>query len=75
MLVRLNWLKCAAWAAALVIAGCVTAAAVRAGSWDPVYTAGWLIPVIIGATSADRGGHCRPPWRRGPRAGQGHRAG
>ena len=75
MRARLSWMKYAAWAAALVIAGCVAVAAVRADSWDPVYTAGWLVPVIVATTSADRAGACLPPWRRGSRAGQGHRAG
>jgi hypothetical protein len=72
---RLNWLKYAAWSAAVFIAGSVAVAAVRTGSWDPVYTAGWLVPVMIGTAASNRAGHCPPPWGHGRRAGQGHSAG
>jgi hypothetical protein len=75
MRVRPNWIKVTAWAAALIIAGSVTAAAIRAGNWNPVYTAGWLVPVIIGATSANRSGHCLPRRGRGRGAGEGRAAG
>ena len=72
---RSNVFKTAVWAAALIVAGSVAAAAIRAGSWDPVYTAGWLVPVIIAATSADRTGRCLPRRGRDRRAGEGHPAG
>ncbi len=72
---RANVIKTAAWVAALIVAGSVAAAAIRAGSWDPVYTAGWLVPVIIATTSADRPGRCLPRRGRGRRAGEGHPAG
>ena len=75
MRVRPSWLRGAAWAAALVIAGSVAAAAIRAGSWDPVVAAGWLVPVIAATAPANRAGHCRPHWRRGRRAGEGRMAG
>ena len=75
MRVRPDWIEIAAWAAALVVAGCVAAAAVRAGNWDPVYRAGWLVPVIAGAASANRTGYCLPRRRPARRAGQGRAAG
>jgi len=75
MRVRPNWIKVTAWAAALIVAGSVTAAAIRAGDWNPVFTAGWLVPVIIGATSVNRSGPCMPPRGRGRQGGEGRAAG
>jgi hypothetical protein len=72
---RTNVIKTAAWAAALIVAGSVVAAAIRAGSWNPVYTAGWLVPVIVAATSAERPGRCLPRRGRGRRAGESRPAG
>ena len=72
---RANVMKAAVWAAALMVAGSVVAAAIRAGSWDPVYTTGWLVPVIIAATSADRPGRCLPRRGRGRRPGESRPAG
>lgn len=71
---RANVIRTAAWAAALIVAGSVVAAAIRAGSWDPVYTTGWLVPVIIAVTSADRR-RCLPRRGRGRRAGESRPAG
>ena len=72
---RANVIKTAAWVAALIVAGSVIATAIRAGSWDPVYTAGWLVPVIIATTSADRPGRCLPRRRHARRAGESRPAG
>jgi len=72
---RPNWIKITGWAVALFIAGSVAAAAIRGGSWDPVYTAGWLIPVIVATTSGNSTGRCLPRRGRGRRAGEGRASG
>jgi hypothetical protein len=72
---KANVIKTAAWAAALFVAGSVVAAAIRAGSWDPVYTVGWLVPVMIAVTSADRPGRCLPRRGRGRQPGESRPAG